>query len=389
MAYFRFTKIGTYKIDVTFIQPSSKLLTIELKCPIVTIVENLKQTCFRDQQQFHLISSNSINNTSSILLLPFSLQHNLQPIIINKCSTHDFLYSYYLLSIDPIQWKYSRTQRYTNSLSQSFQETFLENYCSELGSKSILTIEPKTLSYGYYIAVFTVSMNSNPSDFRQFIQPIEIIRSDLITTFNGNQTIVNDQEEIHLNFYSTTYDPDQNDFDRRKLNFTLICYPKSRQELIFQPNLIQLGSSRPTEINPQNLNHWIIQWSKLNLIFRRLELNLQVYENQCLTSNGIIKFNSTTQILNINEHDLLLNNETIYFLLIIRHLTDGRQLIARFEVNKQLNLVFDTTDLTALEEVMGNLDDLAVANPKKAMEFITGLADKLNEMSENSVSESI
>jgi hypothetical protein len=358
---------------------------------MVTIVQGItksEETCFDEQQQqFHLISSNSINNissSSSVLLLPYSLQHNLQPII-SKCSAYDLIYSYYLLSIDPTQWKYSRTQRYSNSLGQSFQETFLENHCE---SKSTLTIEPKTLSYGYYIAVFTMSINS---DFRQFIQPIEIIRSDLITKFNGNQTIINDQEEIHLDFYSTTNDPDQNDFDRRKLNFTLICYPQSRQALIFQPNLIQLGSSRPTETNPQNLNHWSIQWSKLNLIFRRIELNLQVYDNQCFTSNDknrqIIRFDSNTQILNINEHDLLFTNETLYFLLIIRHITDGRQLIARFNVDKQLNLVFDTTDLTLLEEAMGNLDDLASTNPAKAMELITGLADKLNEMSDNTVSE--
>jgi hypothetical protein len=36
---------------------------------------------------------------------------------------------------------------------------------------------------------------------------------------------------------------------------------------------------------------------------------------------------------------------------------------------------------------MGNLDDLALTNPTKAVELITGLADKLNEMSDNSVSE--
>jgi hypothetical protein len=35
---------------------------------------------------------------------------------------------------------------------------------------------------------------------------------------------------------------------------------------------------------------------------------------------------------------------------------------------------------------MDNLDDLAAANPKKAVELITNLADKLNEMSDNSVS---
>jgi hypothetical protein len=35
---------------------------------------------------------------------------------------------------------------------------------------------------------------------------------------------------------------------------------------------------------------------------------------------------------------------------------------------------------------MDNLDDLASTNPKKAVELISSLADKLNEMSDNSVS---
>ncbi len=96
--------------------------------------------------------------------------------------------------------------------------------------------------------------------------------------------------------------------------------------------------------------------------------------------------NLNTKVLTINEQDLIFTNGTLYFLLIVRHLTDERQLIARLEIDKQLNLVFDTTDLTVLEGAMDNLDDLASANPKRAVEFITGLADKLNEMSENSVS---
>jgi len=198
---------------------------------------------------------------------------------------------------------------------------------------------------------------------------------------------------IKLDFYSSTIDPDVEDFDRRKLNFTLICYPERLQSTIFHPNTIQLGSTRPTEINPQNLNNWSIQWNNLTLISRRSEFNIQIFENQCFSTNmkrtkpkELIQFNPKTKIFNISEHELELNNETMYFLLIVRHLIDGRQLIARLEIDKQISFIFDTADLSQLEEVMGNLDDLAATNPAKAVQLISGLADKLNEMSDNSVS---
>ncbi|CAF2607106.1 unnamed protein product [Rotaria sp. Silwood2] len=396
---YKFTKAGTYKIDVTFIQPSSKLLKIGLKCSTVTIVEGIirsEDTCFQEQQ-FHLTSSNSLNNTNSpspILYLPYSLQHNLEAIILTKCSNHDFIYSFYLLLIEPSQWKYPRIQQYSNSINQTFQEKFIENYCSEFGIKSILTIEPKSLSYGYYISVFTISRNSYMADFRQFSQPIEIIRSDLITIFGGNKTIENVNEELYLNFYLTTIDPDNNELDRRKLNFTLICYAEYIESLIFPSNIIQLGSTRPTETNPQNINDWSIQWNNLNLILHRSELNLQFYENQCFSSNKkhekdqqLFEFNSDRKTLNISERNLILHNGTLHFLLIIRHLTDGRQLITRLDVDKQLNLNFNTTDLNVLEDIMDNLDDLVLAQPAQAVELITGLADKLNQMSDNNTSQ--
>jgi hypothetical protein len=198
---------------------------------------------------------------------------------------------------------------------------------------------------------------------------------------------------IKLDFYSSTIDPDINDFDRRKLNFTLICYPEYLQSSIFHPDLLQLGSTRPTEINPQNFNNWLIQWNNLTLISRRSEFNIQIFENQCFSTNikrtkskELIQFDPKTKIFNISEHDLEFNNKTIYFLLIVRHLIDGRQLIARLEIDKQINFLFESADLSSLEEVMGNLDDLVSANPMKAVQLITGLADKLNEMSDNSVS---
>ncbi|CAF1019415.1 unnamed protein product [Rotaria sordida] len=396
---YKFTITGTYKINITFIQPSSKLLIIELKCPTVTIVKSTiqsEETCFHEQQ-FHLISSNALNNinssSSSVLYLPYSLQHKLEPIIETKCSNNDFIYSFYLLLIDPSQWKYSRIRQYSNIINQTFQETFITNYCSEFGINSTLIIESKSLLYGYYISVFTISRNSNMADFQQFIQPIEIIRSNLITEFGGNKTIENNNEELYLDFYLTTIDPDNNELDLHKLNFTLICYPEYLQSAIIQPNIIQLGSSRPIETNPQNINNWSIQWKNLNLLLHQSELNIQFYENQCFSSNikheknqQLIAFDSNRKTFNISERDLILHNGTLYFLLIIRHLTDNRQLITRLDVNKQLNFNFIIADLNVLEGIMDSLDDLALTQPTQAVELITGLADKLNEMSDNTTS---
>ncbi|CAF0958355.1 unnamed protein product [Adineta ricciae] len=390
---YKFTKPGTFLIDVTFVQPSSKRLPVDLRCSTVIIVRELdrtEETCFQEKE-FHLFSPNSLNNvtiSSSVLLLPYSLEHKLEPRLTTQCSDHDLLYSFYVLAIDPFQWRYSRTQRYSTSTNPSFQDTFLENYCSKFGENSTLTIQPKALQHGYYVSVFTITKSSNLADFRQFIQPIEIIRSDLLTTFGGNFTITNDVNELNLDFYSTTIDPDYTEFDRRKLNFTLICYPEYLQSSVFQPNTIQLGPSRPTETNPQNHHPWSIQWAILNLVFRRADINLHFYEHQCFSAEKKtieqIQIDQQTKALRIDDSNLVFSNGSLHFLLIVRHLMDGRQLIARLEVDQQLTLAFDTAGFATLEEVMGNLDDLAATNPKKAVEFITGLADKLNEMSDNS-----
>lgn len=396
----RFTKSGKYKISVTFIQPSTKLLTVEIKCPTVTIVKGIvqpEQSCFQEQQ-FALESPNAINNvtaSSPVLLLPYNLQHHLEPVFNTRCSENDLIYSFYLLSVDASLWKHSRTQRYSTSANQSFQETFLSTDCSEIGPKSTLSIEPKSVAHGYYLAVFTVSITSNMADFRQFVQPIEIIRSDLTTTFGGNDTITTDGEMVRLDFYSSTSDPDveASTFDRRKLNYTLICYSESEQSSLFYPSPPPLGSTRPTEANPQNVNPWSIRWEQFTLISRRSDVSIQILEHQCfspeskiLKSKGSIQFDGKNKVFNFSETELEFNNQTLYFLLIVRHLIDGRQLIARFELDKQVNFAFENADLSALEEVMGNLDDLAAANPQKAVALITGLADKLNEMSDNTVS---
>lgn len=393
----RFTKAGTYKIDVTFIQPSSKLLNVEMKCPTVTVVNDIPradETCFPDQF-FSLTSNHALNNVSSsspVLLLPYSQQHNLEPNVMTNCSDVDLHYSFHLLSVDPSTWKHFRTQRYPNSVGKTFQETFLADYCSELGPKSTLLIEAKALHYGYYLGVVTVASSVNVADFRHFVQPMEIIRSDLQSTFGGNQTITTDGQAIELNFYSSTFDPDAEGSDRRKLNFTLICYPTRLQSSVFQPNMIQLGATRPNDRNPQNHNPWTIQWANLTIVARRPDLNIQFFENQCFSSsakNGksrdFLPFDNKAKIFNITEDQLVFNNGTLNFLFIVRHLIDGRQLVRRFTAEKQTDINFDTADLSLLEEVMNNLDDLALANPQKAVELITGLADKLNEMSDNSV----
>ena len=334
----------------------------------------------------------NVTATTPVLHLPYNLQHNLEPTITTNCLHSDLVYSFYLLSIDASQWKYGRVQRYSTRPGQSLQEIFLPGYCSELSPKSTLTIEAKSLSHGYYLAVFTVSISSNTGDFRQFLQPMEIVRSDLQSKFGGNETISSDGESIALDFYSSTMDPDTDESDRRKLNFTLICYPERLASAVFQPTTVQLGSSRPTESNPQNHNPWSIQWSKLSLVTRRPELNIQFYEHHCLAEHlkqekdkDFIPFDVKNKRFNISEEKLQFDNGTLHFLLIARHLTDGRQLVTRLTLDKQTEFNFDTTDLNALDEVMNNLDNLALTNPKKAVELVSGLADKLNEMSDTAV----
>ena len=394
----RYTKAGTYKVHVTFIQPSSKLLTVEMKCPTVIIVDALvshHDTCF-PEQQFHLsslYSQNNISASSPVLLLPYNIEHHLEPSIVTSCSPNEFIYSFYLLAIDPSHWKYPRIQRYFSVVTPLFQETFLPNYSSEFGSKSTLTIEPRALAQGYYLSVFTVSRSSASADFRQFVQPIQILRSDIVSKFSGNLTIKKGEDKMTLNFYSATVDQDSEDPDRRKLNFTLICYPEHAQSAVFLPNTMQLGASRPSENNPQNINPWSIQSKNLNLVLRRPELNLQFYEHECFASNAkrgsdrpLVQFDVKTKQVIIEEMDLVFNNVTLHFLLIVRHVTDGRQLITRLEVDQQLNLDVTTRDLMSMEDAIDNLNDLATMNPRKAVQFVTDLADRLNQMCENAVS---
>ena len=100
----RYGKSGTYKIGVTFIQPSLKPLIIELHCSTVKIIdENVNQSdswCF--SEQFHLSSSDPLNNISSslsVLLLPSHLQDHLHLSMV--CPKSGWIYSSYLLVLKP------------------------------------------------------------------------------------------------------------------------------------------------------------------------------------------------------------------------------------------------------------------------------------------------
>lgn len=393
----RFTTVGTFPIQVKFIQPSSKLLPIDLKCSKVTIVEATNtETCFPDQQ-FHLSSPNALNNltegSSSVLQLFYNLPHPLAPSVVTSCPSADLLYSFYLLHIDPSQWKYPRSQRYPSLMHSNYHETFLSNYCSHFEPNFNLLIEARALLPGCYLAIVTVSRTSSPADFRQFIQPIEIIRSDLITTFGGNYTVKKDDDTLSLDFYASTSDPEGQESDQRKLNFTLLCYPTHTQDKIFLPNTPPLGPSRPTETNPQNANPWSIQWSNLNLIYRRPEVNLQFYEHRCFSSSKSekpdIRFDPNTKVLNISDTDLVFNSTQLDFFLIVRHLIDGRQMITRLEVERELTFDRFALNWNSFEDVVDNLENLVAANPRKAVEFVTGLAEKMNAISESNVTLSL
>lgn len=393
----RFSKVGNHKISVSFVQPSSKSLHAHIKCPTVTIVQRNVQSdrnCL-SKGNFSLQSrqaANSVTPTSPVLFLPWNLAHELEVQLPSNCEENEFLYSFYVLSFEQSRWKYTKLNRYPASSINRFQETFLPEFCSEFRSKSTLTINEKQLPYGFYIVSLTISRASNPSDFQQILQPIEIVRSDLQSKFDGNETITIDGQMIELDFYSTTIDPDGPEAERRKMNFTLICYTEQQESEIFGPNPIELGSTRPTEPNPQNQNSWSIQWNLLKVVVRRPELNIQFFESQCFPptqkknkQRDFVHFNPKRKTLNFTEEQLSFENETLHFLLIVRHLNDGRQLIARRIFNKNMNLLFEGADLNLLEEAMSNLENLASENPKRAVELINGLADKLNEMSDNTV----
>ncbi|CAF0819785.1 unnamed protein product, partial [Didymodactylos carnosus] len=168
--------------------------------------------------------------------------------------------------------------------------------------------------------------------------------------------------------------------DRRKLNFTVICHLKSEEQNIF-PNDLPLGSRRPSENNIYNLLS--IRWLNLSLVSHP-ESNIYFLEHRCFSTKldyQYVVYEPTLKTFNISKKYLHFNG-TFSFTLITRSL-DGRMLISQKLVDKRDEFII-SDDLNLLDEVMNNLDNLVLVNPKKAVQLITDLAEKLNEMSENS-----
>ena len=371
----RYAKSGTYQIGVTFIQPSSKVLSAELRCSTVEVItqNSIGSDHWCTSEEFHLSSSNALNNVSSVspvLLLPENVQHKLE--LPMACSTSEFIYSYYTLAVDKLPIRTSHRQ--TASNQHSFEEEFLSNLCSDHQSKFSYIIEQKSLTSGYYLLHITIQ-NLNSNDFRHYIQPIEIVHSNLSTTFDFHQTIMNDGDLVKLDFLSTI-----NVKDQQRLNLTLLCYPESSEKHLFTPNGLQLGSSRSDKLIP---------WEKFNLIIRRPDLNFYFYEHQCLSSGDELHsftIDPETREMNINEQAFILNNRTLHFDLIMHHRIDGHMSITRRILNKRIQSNFNRTDLNKIEIAMTDFDRLIKNDSNYAIEIVEDLAEKLNEISRNSVS---
>ncbi|CAF1560182.1 unnamed protein product, partial [Didymodactylos carnosus] len=318
---YQYQKAGTYNIDITFINPSSKKLKSLLTCSQVTIIDKPLETssCINDQL-IYLYSDNAVNTTitakTPVLLLPFNKKHILIPKLPSICNSETFSYSFYLINTDPLNWKYSQRLNRLSSTNRSiYTDEYLSYYCSNIGKTKSLIIEPKSLQYGYYFIQITIVSTINPSIYREIIQPIEIVKSDLNTSFGsliannlngtGGTETISDDEDITINFWSKTNDPDDETNDKRKLNFTLICYLPSEAQNLF-PDDILLGNTRPSENNIHNLLN--IRWSNLSLVIRP-ELNIQLFEHRCFLNKidyQHIIYESTLKTLNISEKYLQL-----------------------------------------------------------------------------------
>ena len=296
------------------------------------------------------------------------------------CSKTEFIYSYYLLAVDKLAWRHPNRQISSNQHStDSFEEEFLVRSCSEPRSQFSFIIERKSLTYGYYLSHITIQ-NSNSNQLQHYIQPIEIVRSDLSTKLDGHQTIASDSGILTLDFQATTDTEDQ-----QRLNFTLLCYPESSEKHLFTPNGLRVGSSRPSEYSALSK---LISWTKFKLIARRPQVNFYFYEHQCLTSGDQSRsftFDPKTREVNITEDAFMLSNRTFHLDLIIRHLIDGRILITRRTFNKRIQVSVNTADWKTIDHVMTDLDNVVDKDPKQAIEVVGDLAEILNEISRNSV----
>ena len=299
---------------------------------IVEKSSKLNSLC--SKKDFHLFSSNGLNNRSSILLLPANLPHNIQ--LSKSCLKKDLIYSSYLIQINSMIDK---------STSNVFHEQFIEKICSQNQSKFSFTIEENSLPIGSYLYHLTI-IHPQSNEMEHYIQPIEIFQSNIIKKIE------------------------------EKVNYTLLCYPQLFGKDLFSPNGLEIGEY-------DRFNQFIL-WERFQLVDHRSELNFNFYENECLSfSDEIHSFivDPQTREMFINEKLFNLNNRTLYFDLIKDDLISGKVLITRRILNGE-----NEKNLMRMENVLDRLDDLILQNdPNEAINVIDDLVGRLNELSETPV----
>lgn len=285
------------------------------------------------KKDFYLFSSNALNNQSSVFLLPANLPHNIQ--LPKLCLKKDFIHSSYLIQI--------------NSASNTFHEQFLDKFCSQFQSKFSFTIEENSLPIGSYLFHLSIA-NIQSNEIEHYIQPIEIFPSNITKKIEVKPV--------------------------EKVNYTLLCYPQIFAKDLFTPHGLQTGEY--TQLNQT------IPWKKFRLIFDRPELNFDFYDHECLSA----KYESHAFLIDPETREMLIdedlfnsNNQTLYFDLIKNDFIRGKTSITRRTINEQIQKNFIT-----IERIVTHLNNFVVDNdPKQAIDVVEDLAERLNQISQNSV----
>ena len=252
----------------------------------------------------------------------------------------DFIHSSYLIQMNSI---------IDQTSSNVFHEQFVEKTCSQFQSRFSFTIEENSLPIGSYLYHLTIA-NLQSNEIEHYIQPIEIFPSNIT-------------KKIEIK-------PEE------KVNYTLLCYPQIFGKDLFNPDGLQTGEY--TQLNQT------IPWKKFQLVTDRPELNFYFYEFECLSSKDEMRsflIDPETREMLINEDMFNSNNRTLYFDLIKHDLINGKILITRRTINEQIQKNFLT-----IERIVTHLNNFVIDNdPKRAIDMVEDLAERLNQISQNSV----
>ena len=157
-----------------------------------------------------------------------------------------------------------------NKLDSSELEQPIDRYCLVSSSNNEFVIPPNDLSFGTYILTAYVVDSAQQQNFVTFGNyKMNIVASSLVARLNSGLTFLelNWDENIVLDFYESSYDPDQIDSsDKSGMIFYLICTATEELAQRMRASILNL--------NFDNVAH------QLNLAYSKDKF-LYFYENNC------------------------------------------------------------------------------------------------------------